>query len=117
MQFLKNMGICTGKSENEAYKNHLWFKNGLTAFITAYYDEREETEKDVWIAVNIPGARLSAAERSGTKRSLNFHDIPEYYRGMTKRFLRSLVTRRSWSYCCEMLMYIRYFFGVFYEHS
>lgn len=116
-RFLKNSGVYTGKSGREAYKNYLLFKNGLVAFITAYYDEREETEKDVWIAVNIPGARVSAAEKSGTKRSLNFHDIPGYYREITKRFLRNLVTRRSWSYCCELLVYIRYFFGVFYKHS
>lgn len=117
VQFLKDMGVCTGKSDNEAYRNHLWLKNALSTFITDYYDEDEKTENDVWIAVNIPGARLSAAERSGTKRVLNFHDIPRYYREMTKRFLRSLVTRRSWSYCCEILMYIRYFFSVFYEHG
>ena len=117
VRFLRSMGICTGKSDSEAYRNHLWFRSGFLKFITAYYDEREETEKDVWIAVNIPGARVSAAEKSGTKRSLSFHDVPGYYREMTKRFLRSLITRRSWSYCCEMLMYIRYFFSIFYEHG
>jgi integrase len=115
--FLKSKGIFTGKPGNTAYKNHLWFGNGLLRFIKDYYDEREETEKDVWIAVNIPGARVSAAEKSGTKRYLSFHDMPRQYMGTAKRFLRSLVTRRSWSYCCEMLMYIRYFFGVFYEHG
>lgn len=117
VRFLKNRGIYTGEADGEVYRNHLKFRNGLLRFITAYYDEREETEKDVWIAMNIPGTRVSAAEKSGTRRILNFHDIPEYYREMAKRFFRNLVTRRSWSYCCEMLMYIRYFFGVFYEHS
>ena len=117
VQFLKNRGICTEKSDGKAYRNHLWFKNGLLRFITDYYDESEEMEKDVWIAVNIPGARLSAAEKSGTKKSLNFNDVPEGYREITKCFLRSLVTRRSWSYCSEILMYIRYFFRVFYEHG
>jgi integrase len=117
VQFLKDMGVCSRRSDNVAYRNHLWFKNRLITFITDYYDEDEKTENDVWIAVNIPGARVSAAERSGTKRVLNFHDIPKYYREMTKRFLRSLVTRRSWSYCCEILMYIKYFFSIFYEHG
>ncbi|MCR4442205.1 MAG: hypothetical protein QHH10_08675 [Peptococcaceae bacterium] len=98
VRFLKNMGICSEKSDSVAYRNHFRFRSGLLRFITAYYDEREETEKDVWIAVNIPGARLSAAEKSGTKRSLSFYDVPGHYRKMTKRFLRSLVTRRSWSY-------------------
>src|SRR5690606_18921661 len=51
VRFLKNRGICTEKSDGEAYRNHLWFRSGLLRFITAYYDEREETEKDVWIAV------------------------------------------------------------------
>lgn len=117
VRFLKNREICTGKSDDEAYKNHIRLKNGVNTFITAYYDDREETEKDVWIAANIPGTRLSAAEKSGTKRILSFHDVPGYYREMTKRFFRSLVTRRSWSYCCEMLMYIRYFFSTFYGHG
>lgn len=115
--FLKNRRISTKKSDGEAYKNHLRFRSGLLKFITAYYDEREETEKDVWIAVNIPGARVSAAEKSGIRRSISFHEVPRHYREMTKRFLRSLVTRRSWSHCCEVLMYIRYFFNIFYEHG
>ena len=117
VRFLKSMGIRSEKSDSVVYRNHFEFKSGLLRFITAYYDEREETEKDVWIAVNIPGARISAAEKSGTRRSLNFHDIPGYYREMTKRFLRNLVTRRSWSYCCEILVYIRYFFDAFYGHG
>lgn len=116
-RFLERGGIYTEKTANNAYKNHLWFKNGLKAFIMAYYDEREETEKDIWVAVKIPGARLSAAEKSGARGVLDFNDIPGYYRGMTKRFLRGLVTRRSWSYCHEILMYIRYFFNVFNGHG
>lgn len=117
VQFLKNSRLYTKKPDCEAYRYHLLFERGLLRFITSYYDEREETEKDVWTAVKIPGARVSAAEKSGARRNLNFHDVPGYYREMTKRFLRSLVTRRSWSYCCETLMYIRYFFSVFYGHG
>ena len=74
--FLRSRGICTEKPDSEAYRNHLRFRSGFLKFITAFYDEREETEKEVWIAVNIPGARLSAAEKSGTKRSLSFHEVP-----------------------------------------
>jgi hypothetical protein len=28
-----------------------------------------------------------------------------------------LVIKRSWSYCTEMMVYIRYFFGAFYAHG
>ena len=79
----------------------LW--NGLVSFITKHYDEREETEKDIWYAVNIPCAKSSAAEKSGCSLRLSFTDIPGYYRETVKRFYRRLVTKRSWSYCSEIL--------------
>lgn len=91
--------------------------NGLTGFITAYYDGREETEKDVWNAVNIPGARLSAANKSCGYRTLSFAGIPAYYSPVAKRFMKWLVTKRSWSHCGEMLMYIKYFFCTYYGHG
>src|SRR5699024_5183029 len=48
---------------------------------------------------------------------ISFQEIPDAYRQSVKRFMKRLVIRRSWSYCREMLMYIRYFFNVFYRHS
>lgn len=91
--------------------------NGLTGFITAYYDEREETEKDVWNAHDIPGARLSASNKSCGYRTLSFAGIPAYYSGAAKRFMKWLVTKRSWSHCGQMLLYIKYFFGTYYNHG
>ena len=88
----------------------------VAGFITDYYDERDETEKDVWQAVNIPGARISAAARRG-KPSISFIKLPFYYRGMVKRFMSRLVVQRSWPYCTEMIIYIRYFFNAFYKHG
>ena len=92
------------------------FLNGIRAFFADYYDDREETEKDVWHALRIPGVKMSAAMKR-QHPSMNFTEIPEAYRPMVKRFMKRLVIRRSWSYCKEMLMYIRYFFRVFYEHG
>ena len=86
------------------------------AFFTDYYDGREETEKDVWQALKIPGAKLSAAMKR-QHPGMNFMEIPDAYRESVKRFLKRLVVRRSWSYCKEMLMYIRYFFEVFYANG
>lgn len=92
------------------------FLKGIQAFFTDYYDGREETEKDVWQALKIPGVKLSAAMRR-QHPGMNFMEIPEAYRGSVKRFLKRLVVRRSWSYCKEMLMYIRYFFEAFYANG
>ncbi len=92
------------------------FLKGIQAFFTDYYDGREETEKDVWQALKIPGVKLSAAMKR-QHPGMNFMEIPEAYRGSVKRFLKRLVVRRSWSYCKEVLMYIRYFFEAFYANG
>ena len=88
----------------------------LKRFVRDFHDDRPETEKDVWHALKIPGARISAAAKRG-KPSMNFTEIPEYYRPTIKRFMKRLVIKRSWSYCTELLVYIRYFFRTFYEHG
>ena len=92
------------------------FLKGIRAFFADYYDGREETEKDVWHAHKIPGVKISAAMKR-QRPSMNFLELPNAYRMSVKRFMKRLVVRRSWSYCKEMLMYIRYFFHVFYEHG
>lgn len=130
---VKSMGECLGTYRVESFKglDTSWVPNGLTeteytvyrslyrnavSFITDYYGESGETEKDVWRAVRVPGARLSATTRS-QKPSLNFQEIPCCYREMVKRFTARLVIKRSWSYCTEMVVYIRYFFKAFYAHG
>ncbi len=92
------------------------FLKGIRAFFTDYYDDREETAKDVWHALKIPGVKLSAAMKRQNP-SMNFLEVPDAYRMSVKRFMKRLVIRRSWSYCREMLMYIQYFFRAFYGNG
>ena len=92
------------------------FLKGIREFFDDYYDGREETEKDVWHAHKIPGVKISAAMKR-QRPSMNFLELPDAYRMSVRRFMKRLVVRRSWSYCKEMLMYIRYFFHVFYERG
>ena len=101
---------------NVPLKEYRALRNGIIAFITDIYDDREETEKDVWQALRIPGVKLSATLKRQNPR-MHFEEIPEAYRPSVKRFMKRLVVRRSWSYCKEMLMYIRYFFNSFYENG
>ena len=79
------------------------------------YDIGDETETDLWRALRIPGARLSAAQKRA-KPTLRFTDIPEFYKETVKRYLRRMVVKRSWSHCSEMLRYVRTFFRLFYEN-
>lgn len=106
-------GIPMTESEKRCY---LSLKHSVTRFITEIYDDREEFEKDIWSAFRIPGAKISAAgKRQHT--TLHFEGIPENYRDSVKRFMSRLVTRRSWSYCKELLLYIRYYYRAFYTNG
>ena len=94
----------------------LYVINQTKVLLADIYDIRDETEKDVWRALRIPGARLSAVQKR-SKPTLCFTEIPEYYRETVKRYLHRLVVKRSWSHCSEMLRYIRTFFRLFYKNS
>jgi integrase len=116
-------GLDTGDRELEnaglndtERRTYLHLKHGVTRLVTDYYDDRNEMDKDVWHAASIPGVKISAAAKR-QKASMSFVEISPCYREMVKRFMSRLIIKRSWSYCTEMLMYIRYFFRVFYEHG
>ena len=108
---LEHVGL--NKTERRVY---LQLKHGVTKLITDYYDDRDEMENDVWHAAKIRGVKISAAAKR-EKPSLHFEEIPKHYRGMVKRFMGRLIIKRSWSFCAEILMYIRYFYKVFYGHG
>ncbi|MDD2981747.1 MAG: integrase, partial [Hespellia sp.] len=90
-------------------------KKAAVVLIQGLYDERPELEKDIWHALLIPGVKLSAAIKRQSP-SMSFEEIPVYYRESVKRYMKSLIYRRSWSFCKELLMYIRYFYKSFYGH-
>lgn len=91
-------------------------KKAVITLIRGLYDERTELDKDIWHALLIPGVKLSAAIKR-QKPSMSFEDIAIYYRESVKRYMKSLIYRRSWSFCTELLVYIRYFYKSFYEHG
>lgn len=97
-------------------QSYLHLYHTAVRFITDFYDDREETEKDVWILARIPGVKQSAADKR-LNHSLDFREIPLYYRDMVKQYMARLIVRRSYSLCYEKLVYIRYFFRVFYKNG
>lgn len=91
-------------------------KSSVINFMQEMYDERPELERDIWHALLIPGVKLSAAIKS-QRPSMSFEDLPGYYNASVKRYMKTLIYRRSWSFCREILMYIRYFYKSFYKHG
>lgn len=101
------------KSEQRVFHK---LKKAAVALVQGLYDERQGLDRDVWHALLIPGVKLSAAiKRQGP--SMSFGEIPVYYKDSVKRYMKSLIYRRSWSFCRELLMYIRYFYKSFYGHG
>jgi len=89
---------------------------GLIRFYKDFFDERDELDKDVWKALNIRGIKISAAAKR-QKSSMSFEEIPEYYKASVKHYMKMLIYRRSWSFCTELLVYLRYFYKSFYGHG
>lgn len=95
---------------------YAYIKRKIIKIIADIYDEREEIEKDVWYARNIPGIKQSATAKRGKTR-LSYVEIPECYRESVKRYFKRLIYKRSWSFCHEALIYIRAYYRLFYEHG
>ena len=101
------------KSEQREFHE---LRKAAVALIRGLYDERQGLDKDVWYALLIPGVKLSAAIKRQSP-SMSFEEIPDYYRESVKRYMKTLIYRRSRSFCKELLMYIRYFYKSFYGHG
>ena len=97
-------------------EKYICIKKHLIKIVRELYDDREETEKDIWYARKIPGIKQSATAKRD-KKSMSFTEIPEYYRESVKRYFKRLVYKRSWSFCQEMLIYIKAYYRMFYGHG
>lgn len=87
-------------------------------FIKDFYDDREETEKDIWYSNNIQGAKIPASGAvTGTYNSINFTKIPVYYRGTVKKYFKTIITKKSWNHCFQILNNLNYFFVKFYSNG
>lgn len=112
--FIINKGLKINEKDGRLKQ----FPNFFINFIKDFYDIREETEKDIWYSKNIKGAKIPASgANSGKNISINFTSIPPYYRNSVKRYFKTIITKKSWSHCHEILSYLRYFFYKFYNNS
>ncbi len=110
--FLLNNGVKTQKN-NANYFNYTHF---IVDFIKDFYDDREETEKDIWQSNNIKGAKVPASGANHTNNNaINFTKIPNYYRDTVKRYFKTIITKKSWNHCFQILNNLNYFFEKFYS--
>lgn len=87
-------------------------------FIKDFYDEREETEKDIWYSKNIKGIKIPASGSNHSKfKSISFVEIPKYYRNTVKRYFKAFITKRSWSHLNNLSGKLRYFFNFYYKNG
>ena len=83
-------------------------------FMCDYYSDLDETEKDVWYARNIKGAKISACTRTGI---MNFKDIPNHYKSDIKKYFSVMITRKSYRTCAIQLSILKQFFRMFYQNG
>lgn len=108
--FLINNGIKFKSTETTYFS----FTNILIDFIKDFYDDREETEKDIWYSKNIVGAKVPATGAGG---HINFESVPMYYRDTIKRYFKTIITKKSWNHCHQIISHLNYFFNTFYSNG
>ncbi|EQK75829.1 site-specific tyrosine recombinase XerD [Clostridioides difficile] len=112
--FLINNGVSYNKNES----TYFGFLKEISLFIKDFYDNREETEKDIWYSKNVKGAKIPASgANNGINNQLNFNSFPVYYRHMIKRYFKTIITKKSWNHCHQILQHLRYFFNKFYSNK
>ncbi|AJA49370.1 transposase [Clostridium pasteurianum DSM 525 = ATCC 6013] len=128
-KFLETFNSIDKESFSLKFNNYLLINNVMTSqemkglpsildFIKDFYDDREETEKDIWYSKNINGAKIPASgANNGVNNQLNFSTIPIYYRETIKKYFKTIITKKSWNHCCQILNNLNYFLNKFYSNG
>lgn len=115
---LKKWNLILSNNNIRYDSTYYHITNILIDFISDFYDDREETEKDMWYSKNIKGAKVPASGANNVKNNqINFNEIPIYYRDTVKRYFKTIITKKSWSHCVETLLNLNYFFNIFYKNG
>lgn len=116
--FMINNGFSLNNKNKIHNATYRGIGNEICSFIKDFYDDREETEKDIWYSKNIKGAKIPVSGANhGTYLSVNFTYIPIYYRNEVKRYFKTIITKKSWASCNNTLKYLNYFFDYFYSNG
>ncbi|WP_252254939.1 tyrosine-type recombinase/integrase [Clostridium sp. ZBS12] len=117
--FLVNKGLKLNRKDEIANLTYRCICNVVSDFIKDFYDDREETEKDIWYSKNIKGAKVpaSGANNANNTSCIDFTRINPYYREMVKRYFKTIITKKSYAHCRNILDLIVYFIEKFYSNG
>nr|WP_206527786.1 tyrosine-type recombinase/integrase [Clostridium perfringens] len=115
--FLINEGLSLNKKQEINNVTYRCIYNVLPNFIKDFYDDREETKKDIWYSKNINGAKIPATGVHGVGGHINFESVPMYYRDTVKRYFKTIITKKSWNHCHQIISHLNYFFNTFYSNE
>ena len=95
-------------------KEYIWALSPMLSIINEFFDDREDTEQDVWNCLKIHGTKISATcLRKGY--SINFLRYPNYYKNCMKRYFRTIITKKSLAHCLNIHIALVSFFENFRE--
>lgn len=113
--FLVEQGFIVKEDGRLSSINYEILFNQLFYFISNFYDDREEYEKDVWDLRKIPGSKFT---QNSTAYLLSFEEIPIQFRPIVKRYIKVRLTRNNRCQCYKDIRALKLFLGfIKNEHS
>jgi integrase len=92
-------------------KGYVQLYNRIYSFLFDWYDERNETEKDIW---NVRKLGIDYNKSSATDCTLNFNSVPSPFRGLVKRYIKNRVLIQeslSWGSAIQNIAKLPVFFN------
>jgi integrase len=96
-------------------KGYVQLYNRIYSFIYDLYDERSETEKDIW---NVRKLGIDYNKSSATDCTLNFNSIPSSFKNLAKRYIKNrllLQESLSWGSAIQNIAKLPVFFNFIHE--
>lgn len=116
--YLTDKGISVNENNKIREPTYRCIHNVISNFFKDFYDDREETEKDIWYSNNIKGVKIPASGANhGKFKSVSFVEIPKYYRDTVKKYFKAFITKKSWSHLNNVSGKLRYFFNFYYKNG
>jgi len=92
-------------------RDYVQLYNRIYAFFLDWYDERSETEKDIW---NVRKLGIDYNKSSATGCTLNFNSVPPPFRELIKRYIKNRVLIQeslSWGSAIQNIAKLPVFFN------
>ena len=92
-------------------RDYVQLYNRIYSFLFDWYDERSETEKDIW---NVRKLGIDHNKSTATDCTLNFNSVPSPFRDLIKRYIKNRVLIQeslSWGSAIQNIAKLPVFFN------